>query len=174
MFVESRRRDGSSGSIQPKGSFVTLRPDHTSASSRTPVDMPFLDSLVAADLPKTHTKWFEGVLALNAANTDSPTVSEQMEAVLSVGAFEQLLLKRGGDEDGLAEALEEVLQPSEPLSVADCSRLAADPSVLRRLEKCRSTREAWVRDFFRAEATTHMVAAISDIQPRGAATSTCC
>lgn len=150
VFVESRRRDGSSGNYQPSGSFMTLRPEHVSATSRTPFDVAFLNALVAADLPKKHTKWFEAALALNAANTDSPTVSEQMEAVLSVGSLEQLLVKRGGDEEALAKTLVDALQPAEILAVTDCPRLATDSDVLKRFAKCASVSEAWIRDFFRA------------------------
>lgn len=150
VFVACRRRDGTTGNHKPKGSYIVLRPEHASSMSRTPIDFTFLEALLDENLPTSRPAWFEAILAFNAANTDSVYVSEQMEAVLTVGALERLLVPRGGKEDSLAAAFAARLQPARTLPVDDCHRLASNRAVFERFMRCGSVREAWIRDFFRA------------------------
>jgi hypothetical protein len=144
--ITTRRRDGSTLGYRSEDSYRIEKPEHVSCQDSNPLDLPLLQSLMDSRESEEWESIYEAVLGFNLANTDSSNVSEHIEAVLLIGAFERLFDCRRGKEDELAEGFTNAITPTEsrqPRSVA----VLADS--VNRFKKSASIRDMWIRDFFR-------------------------
>lgn len=112
------------------------------------LDIPLLRALLAAEKSDDWECFTESILNFNLANTDSPDMSQHIEAVLLVSAFERILKCGHGKEDELAQRFSEQLHPSQERLWGDCARLASS-NCGPRFQAASSIREIWIRDFFR-------------------------
>ena len=148
MTVLSRRRDGSSWIAVTKSAMLILKPYHISTPAPHQIDVRLLEALVDRSRSEAWGEIEEAIQGFNSANTDSPDVRMEAEAVSLVGAFERALGLRGGDEHELATAFVQTLQPVTSLRTVDCDRVKESPR-RDRYAGYGSLGEAWVRDFFR-------------------------
>ena len=142
--ITRRRRDGRTLNYVSANSFRVDKPHHVGGIMRTRLDLPLLKALMAARKCDWWENFFEAIFWFNRANTDSDTITKEIEAVEIVGAFERLLGLVGGDERSLRRAFIEAFVPKEELSCA-ASRRAS----IQRFKGCSSVREAWIADLFR-------------------------
>ena len=148
LTVLSRRRDGSTWTAITRSALIVLKPYHVSGGPWQAIDVPLLAALVQRSRKDYWGEIEEAIIGFNSANTDSPDVREESEAVALVGSFERALGLRGGDEHELAQAFRESVVPREEMKPAECPRIANSPR-REKYERYGSVREAWVRDFFR-------------------------
>jgi hypothetical protein len=147
--VTSRRRDGSTTNILPKGTFRLTRPDHVGTCDLgRDVDTAVLTALEAvqqnggtlADVLVDVLRLFVG------ASTDSPDVAQHSELVDIIGAFSRLAGK--WDEDGTIRAFLAVLPPSWPESERHYGGKANLDRVKKALASGKSVREIMLRDAY--------------------------
>ena len=148
MTVVSRRRDGRSMTVVSKSAMLILKPYHVPPARAAELDVPLLDALLRRATRDDWGEIEEAIAGFNSANTDSPDVREESEAVALLGALERVLGLRGGDEHELADAFRAAVVPKETVQPVECSRIS-DSARRKAYEAYSSLREAWVRDFFR-------------------------
>lgn len=140
--ITARRRHGPSTRGVPRDAYEVQCPSHVDVNQGN-LDSALAQAIVNA-MDQGAPGLEESILSFNLANTDSQTIREQVELVLSVGAFERLLDCTKGKEDDLAEKL---------VSLLERFKFATPPQhVLRRLrERFRKgdVVEMWIRDMFR-------------------------
>ncbi len=144
-----RRRDGHVKGYLTRDAYRVQMPLHVNDDPPVVLDCQLLNALLRFRADDNWPQYWEAILTFNRANTDSSQVQEHTEAVMLVGAFERLLGCRAGKEDDLAEAFVTVFAPEQHLPIDKCARLVASPPLLDRYRHCRSSAEAWIRDFFR-------------------------
>jgi hypothetical protein len=146
--ILTRRRDGGQWNHVAAGALRVTKPMHVNVFSPVAVDQALLLALLRRSEDDGWGEIEEGILGYNAANTDSPDVPEEFEAVALVGALERTLGLAGGDDNQLAMAVEARVIPRTSLTPVDCRRIR-ESALRTRFEKLPSVRNAWVRDFFR-------------------------
>lgn len=146
--VITRRRDGLNENIISANSFREIMPDHVFCS-RVRLNEKFLQSLVSAQSHSENWDYiFQGIINFNVSNSDSSSMSEAVELVSLVGAFEQLLGCKNGKENDLANKFIELFDMSSEFDISDFVRLQGEDK-RKRFEKCKSIQEIWIRDLFR-------------------------
>ncbi|MEA5480717.1 hypothetical protein VB774_24040 [Pseudanabaena galeata UHCC 0370] len=143
----TRRRDGATANGISANKFRENKPEHVILSVVN-LDKELLNSLVKAQSILPESIWdniFEGILNFNLANTDSSSITINIELVLLVSAFERLLNSRNGKEDTLAKKFTEAFEIFQTIEPKDCVR--CNTNTLKRFIKCKSVREIWIRDF---------------------------
>ncbi|MBY0491360.1 MAG: hypothetical protein K2R93_16065 [Gemmatimonadaceae bacterium] len=106
-LITSRRRDGAAPSYVPAKHYRVPRPFHVGQGRMEDLDRPLLDALVEARDDARVAQLHDAVRGFNAANTDSPTISQETELVLLVGAYSRLC--DVWDKDGTAAAVRDLL-----------------------------------------------------------------
>lgn len=144
--ITTRRRDGSTMNYWPEGSYRVQKPDHIPLHGRTALDLELFNLLLAYRESNDWEAVYEAILGFNLANTDSSDISEHIEAVLLVGAFERLFDCHHGKEDELAERFSATVVPT---AIKGPRTTGASPETLKRFAKSKSVRDMWIRDFFR-------------------------
>ncbi len=148
-LITTRRRDGRSDQYLTNTAFRVDKPEHVPLSPiPISLDVPLLSALLAAQERDDWERFAESILSFNLANTDSSEMSEHVEAVLLVSAFERLLECAHGKDDELAARFLEYVRPSQERSRGDCARLAS-ANFGARFPSSAAIREIWIRDFFR-------------------------
>lgn len=148
-LITTRRRDGHSDQYLTNTAFRVDKPEHVQLGPiPIDIDVSLLNALLTAQEGGDWEHFAESILSFNLANTDSPNMSEHVEAVLLVSAFERLLECARGDENELAVRFSECAQPSRERSRGDCARLAS-ANLSSRFSPDATIREKWIRDFFR-------------------------
>jgi hypothetical protein len=143
--TQSRRRDGSSLGYWSKGTYRVQKPEHIPNTPNS-FDVTLIGSLQRAQSSNEWDRLFESIVSFNLANTDSPDLPEQVEAILLVGAFERLLGCNRGKEREVAERLADTLVPSNTVLPEEIHKFS---SVSGRYKHSRSVRDVWIRDFYR-------------------------
>jgi len=146
-FISARRRDGAARQLWPESDYRVLKPEHVSLNSPIKMDRSFLGALVNATNKPRWENIYEGIINYNLANTDSFLITQEMEVVLLVSAYERLLDCNRGNEDELVEKFCQsfkLTSPIDPRTVPRCS----SPQTIKRLNKSSSVQEMWMRDFF--------------------------
>ena len=141
-----RRRDGDTANGISANKFRENKPDHVGLSGVN-LDKELLNSLVLAKSNLPQSIWdniFEGILNFNLANTDSSSISINIELVFLVSAFERLLDSKNGKEHDLANNFIEEFKAFQTIEIKDCIRLCNLNTL-----KYKSVREIWIRDLFR-------------------------
>ena len=145
--ITTRRRNGSANQNWNGNSYRVQKPEHISLHGHNPIDFSLLRSLMAS---REHQYWqriYESIISFNLANTDSPDISENIEAVLLNGALERLLGCNRGKEDDLAERFSAALAPTEDKHPSSsCAQLSA---YVDRSKKSSCIRDVWIRDLWR-------------------------
>lgn len=144
--ISSRRRDGGSLAGFAQGIFQEICPFHVSPISRGQLDVPLIEAMIKA-YNSGNTSWahvYDAIIAFNGSNTDSPTVKNSIEVVLTLGAFERGLGLRGGREDELAVEFVKVLS-----EISLATGMKEKKNLKPAVQKFQNVREAWIRDFFR-------------------------
>jgi len=137
-----RRKDGNDINFISEDVFQVPCPWHVSITASVNMNMPLLEALLNSRDKDFWPLIEESIFGFNRANTDSPTVTQQAEIVLQIGAMERILDCRHGNEDDLAARIEGLFIPPSAVPVASCSRIPSD-------WKVQSVAEAWIRDCFR-------------------------
>lgn len=150
VAVGSRRRGGRKTSGFTPGVFIVPWPHHVDRH-RVLIDVPFLKALVIylgnEVGSEERESLAEGIVAFNAANTDTSTTSPQIELVQLTGSLEQALGCAHGKENDLASKFMAAFTPTVDVSPAESARLG---EVARRGQLGSLTiRDAWIRDLFR-------------------------
>lgn len=144
--IITRRRDGWSESIVTANTFQEIKPDHVFIS-RIKINEELLSSLIKAQsYLENWDKLFQGIVNFNLSNTDSWSVSEAMELVFLVAAFEQLLNCKLGKEDDLAHKFINLFNVASNIDSSNCTRLKKHHE---RWRKFNLIQEIWIRDLFR-------------------------
>jgi hypothetical protein len=147
-LTTTRRRDGDSSNYMSGAIYRVPIPEHVQLSPiPINVDVSLFSSLLAAQERDGWERFAEAILSFNLANTDSSEMSEHIEAVLLVSAFERLLECRGKEED-LAERFSDCLRFSQERFRGDCARLASG-DLGNRFQTSAPIHEIWIRDFYR-------------------------
>jgi len=146
VAVESRRRDGSTVSLHPAGSFTESRPHHVSITA-TKVDQHLLLGLLNARARGDWDRYYEAIANFNLANTDSQQIPIHTEAVLLIGALQRALNCRSSDVNELCERLHDLFKPSAPKSPTTCRATSPDPGVMAKFQRGPSVTDGWIRDF---------------------------
>ncbi len=139
VSMTTRRRDGSTTSIDSLEASRIERPPHVHLSGKNPCDETLLNALLLCRGSERWEAIFEAVLNFNHANTDD-SFTPELETVLMVAAFGRLF--DVWKESELADRFSSSLAPSEdvlPSASGDASRFGNATSV----------RQAWMRDLFR-------------------------
>lgn len=147
VAVLSRRRDGNRKNMFGVGTYREIVPHHA-CMDRIHIDEPLLAALLRAWGASNWDPILEAIVSFNLANTDSPLLLTETEAVLTVGAIQRLLGCDSGNGDRLVEAFSEVFLPSEPMRPETCPRSSADAQVTDRFRRAQSVREGWLNDFY--------------------------
>ena len=145
----TRRRDGATANGISANKFRENKPEHVILSVVN-LDKELLNSLVEAQSNLHASIWdniFEGILNFNLANTDSSSITINIELVFLVSGFERLLNSKHGKEDDLANKFIKAFETFQTIEIKDCVRCNAN--TLKRFTKCKSVREIWIRDLFR-------------------------
>jgi len=145
-----RRRDGNLTVFTTKEALIINKPEYLAHPYKLEWDTNLLEALIEAQrkyIPDQWGSFFESVSNYNLANTDSDYITEQLEAVLLIGAFERLF-QITGRENELAKAFSSTLTPIKTKHPSDCDRLSKR-EVLLRFKNSESIRDMWLRDFFR-------------------------
>lgn len=149
VLITTRRRDGHSDQYWTSTAFRVDKPEHVSLGP-IPInlDVSLLSALLTAQERDDWERFAASILSFNLANTDRSDMSEHIEAVLLVSAFERLLECAHGKEDELAVRFSDCLRPSQERSRGDCARFAS-ANLGTRFPTSAPIREIWIRDFFR-------------------------
>jgi hypothetical protein len=145
FVVTSRRRDGDTTQVWSSDYFRVQKPEHVDLREPmpTPLDRGLLTALLGSREIGEWEAFYEAILGFNFANTDSPEIPQQTEAVLLAGAFERLYKCDHGRENDLVDRFSTAFAPAEEMPVTALPRCAG------RFKKASSMREMWIRDFFR-------------------------
>ncbi len=154
--ILSRRRAGQVMQIRPLDETVISVPAHVAAIERVVLDEELLKGLVAFRTKALNGKekrsgdewwrWQNAISCFNQANTDSLTVSEQMEWVLLCAAFERLL-NPDCNAKAVAESFTRAFAVSTPLKTSDAKRPAAHSGYKWEVDK--PLRYNWMKEFYR-------------------------
>jgi len=143
--ITTRRRDGSTLNFWPGDDYRVQKPEHVSLG-RSLLDLELLKALLDSRESENWNSLYEAILSFNLSNTDSSDVSEHIEAVLLVGAFERLLGCHRGKEDDLVGRFVTILTPTENKQPGAVTFLGTSA---RRFRNSPTVRDMWIRDFFR-------------------------
>jgi len=154
--IFSRRRADQAVQFRRLDKTVISVPAHVAAIERVVLDEELLKGLVAFRTKALNGKekrssdewwrWLNAISCFNQANTDSLTVSEQMEWVLLCAAFEQLL-KAYSNAKAVAESFTRAFAVSTPLKTSDAKRPAAHSDYKWEVDK--PLRYNWMKEFYR-------------------------
>ena len=147
ILVLSRRRDGSSRILVSREAAVFIRPLHIPYGLSSEIDAGLLRGLIARSRAADWGRFEEAIQQFAGANTDSPDMLPETEAVNIVGAFERLFDLSHGKEDELADRFVLSLSPSQSVAPAGSDRVLNAPKP-DKYSKRGSMREVWIRDFF--------------------------
>jgi hypothetical protein len=149
-LVASRRRDGQSHNLIPKGARRATRPDHVWPGCTLPRD---LDTVLLSGLEQARTadneSWprlAEAIRLFVGANTDSPDVSMHAELVDTVSALSRLF--DAWDERATVEGFLAALPPPTESDADRYGPKARTERVQKALEKGLPVRAAWLRDAY--------------------------
>jgi len=145
VTIVTRRRDGSTRHYWSGDSYRVQKPDHIHLGPKR-IDRSLLECLLKLRDAIDWQRIYEAILGFNLANTDSSDISEHIEAVLTIGAFERLFDLRHGKEDELTQAFSAGLKPTKDRHPSACARLSG---AIHRFKTSSCIREMWIRDFFR-------------------------
>lgn len=147
IWALSRRRDGSSRILVSREAAVFIRPLHVPYGLNSEIDAGLLRALIARSRAADWGRFEEAIQQFASANTDSPDMLPETEAVNMVGAFERLFDLSHGKEDELAARFVLAVSPAESMAPASSDRVlnAERPE---KYTKRGSMREVWIRDFF--------------------------
>src|SRR6185437_15265122 len=143
----SRRRDGSSRILVSRRAAVFIRPLHIPHALNSEIDAGLLRALIARSRAADWGRFEEAIQQFGSANTDSPDILPETEAVNTVGAFERLFDLSHGKEDELAASFLRSFSPTQSVEPASSARVLNAPSP-DKYTKRGSMREVWIRDFF--------------------------
>lgn len=158
--VTSRRRDGVTNNIIPKGHLRVRRPEHVSGWCEIPrdLDVPLLEALERAEAAPISTwpQLADAIRLFVGANTDSPDIGTHNELVDLVSAFSRLA--NAWSEDDTVNAFIAALPSPAPLPMDETDQrpVAApgfgpkltDTRMTKGLAKRRTVREIWLRDAY--------------------------
>lgn len=147
ISVIQRRIVGSIKNIIPLENYRERALNHV-CSATVNLDSKLLESLnVAQSKSEFWENIFQGVLNFNLANSDSSFISEGIEIVLLVSAFEKLL-DANAKENILAPNFIQTLNASSKTGIYKCKKLE-NKKIRQRFKKVDSVEEYWIRDLFR-------------------------
>jgi hypothetical protein len=151
VVVARRRHNLGAWTVVTYDAYRETAPRCITSSQFLRLDEPLLRALVAAS---RHPLWggrlWEAIWQFNHANTDSDEIRPQMEAVMTVSAFERLFDLRTSDEDGLARAFVDAFRPAPASTWDACARRDRKPKKYAP----QPIREVWIRDFFQYRGHT--------------------
>lgn len=143
VAISSRRRDGRSLNYQDSESYRVHQPYHTAIRNPAHLNAPLAKALFNARGQNFWPGLSDAIFWFNMANSDSPTIQEQAEAVMIVGALESLTDQRA-DEKKLVMGIRSLFTPSIPKTASECPRLKTVQ------DKKDGVIGAWLRDFVRS------------------------
>ncbi|MBW7996182.1 MAG: hypothetical protein FVQ81_06360 [Candidatus Glassbacteria bacterium] len=148
--LTQRRRDGTTSTLYSKDAFKVFKSKHIFKPMAIQFDSRLLESLTNAQTNLAQNHWaciYESIVNFNFANTDSLEITEAVEVVFTIGAFERLLCNSKGKINDLAKAFTKVLTTNNVIMPKDVQRFAdnVDP---KKLYKSTSVRDLWIRDFY--------------------------
>jgi hypothetical protein len=146
VVVGARRRDGFSRNMCSGSGTRFPKPEHIPGGTTHAVDVPLLAALQDLQARPEWGQIYEAMVGFNLANSDSGDMRESVEGVLMIGALQQLLGCSRTNEDGLAVALTNALEPLHDRAPGGVPHLAARAAALRNPA---TIREMWIRDFYR-------------------------
>ncbi|MDO8502759.1 MAG: hypothetical protein Q7S20_13030 [Gemmatimonadaceae bacterium] len=148
--VTSRRRDGSSTTLIPKGRLDVRRPEHVSGSCELPrdLDQELLHALEAA-AKEGDVNWFPFSDALRlfvGGNTDSPDISQHTELIDIVSAFSRL--SGAWDQRGTVEGFLAAFRPETEPDRRYFGGVASNKALSTAMRSGKSIREVWLGDAY--------------------------
>lgn len=148
-LVETRRRDGVTRHIIPKGNLSVRRLEHVASWCELPkdLDMPLLTALEAAAAEGWWPAMAEAIWLFVGANTDSSDVSMHTELIDIVSAFSRLA--GVWNEKGTVRAFVDALPSPHILDAQHFGPKAADPRIVARVAHGETVREIWLSDAYR-------------------------
>jgi hypothetical protein len=145
-LITSRRRDGAGESYVSAKHYRVNRPVHVPQGQMDRLDRPLLDALLAASDDEQFGQLLDAVRGFNAANTDSPTISQEMELVTLIGAYSRLF--GVWDDKGTVSALNEKLAAAPAWPGAKIGPKPELPQIREKLTKSKSMKSAWMADAY--------------------------
>ena len=142
----TRRREGRTLNALPMDEVAITIPVHCGSIQTVSLDRELLQALVVrrtdADADDW-ARWQNAIASFNQANTDSDTVSHQVEWVHLCGAFEHLLGAKPNAKD-VAQRFSDAMEPAEDLPASSATRRS---DRWQRVD--RPLRYEWMREFYR-------------------------
>lgn len=139
-----RRRESQTMSVWPIDSISITVPVHCQTVTKVTLDEEMLRGLLAYPAqcaPAEWVRWQNAISYFNQANTDSNSIRPQVESVLMVGAFQEVL-NVGHEAKEVARRFSEVLAPKTSLPTSQSQRASKRwPSSQEPL------RYDWMREF---------------------------
>lgn len=147
VVINSRRRDGNKTSIFSRDVLNFPRPAHLGTNFPVDIDRDLLHSLIAAQETAEWERYWEAIIGFGRSNTDNPSISDEAEIVLMIGAF-QRLCDVDHSVDKILPVLSQIIPPRNPIPPSSCKRFTDDKDLLQKYCRSNSMLEAWMRDFF--------------------------
>lgn len=150
VSITTRRRDGRERSLWRVCDLSITVPVHCANVQSIYIDEALLAGLLAQrrSLPETDwARWQNAITCFNSANTDSDNIRPQVEWILFVGAFQQLLSSQKKVEyrpEIVASRFDSAMARSEVISATECCRPGATFNT-----SSKSLRYEWMREFCR-------------------------
>lgn len=143
--ITSRRLEGRTIDVRSLDKLLFSIPVHASGITEIILDESMLSSLLdyrRSSSDSDWTRWQNALACFNQANTDSDTVSEQVEWVLLCSAFERLLNAKSNAKD-VAHKFTDVFKPDGELLIRDAKRKLPNWNTLTKPLRC-----LWLREFY--------------------------
>src|SRR5688572_12353799 len=90
VALRTRKREGTSLNYMGHEDYQVICPFHVDINEAAEINVPLVQGLMTARDLEIWPRIEEAIFGFNRANTDSPAVMEQAEAVMMIGAMERL------------------------------------------------------------------------------------
>jgi hypothetical protein len=145
-LITSRRRDGAVETYVSAKHYRVRRPMHVAQGLMDRLDRPLLDALLAAGDDARFSQLLDAVRGFNAANTDRPTMSQEIELITLIGAYSRLF--GVWDDKGTVSALNTMLAVAPPWPGTMIGPKPELPQFREKLAKSKSMKSAWMADAY--------------------------